>query len=226
MFHHIYQLFFPKLCAGCQSVLLEQEDFLCLPCYASLDFIINSEQRLSMAEHRFFGKVQLQQLQSLLYYHKEEGIVHQMMEQLKYKKQETLGRFLAQITIERLRDHPIFNVDEIVAVPLHPKKQKLRGYNQLHLFCETLGKHYNIPLGKKRIKKNIHDRSQTQKNFLLRSKVKKERFSVQFNEHDSGKHFLLVDDIITTGSTIEQVGKKILEIPQSKLSVLSIAITR
>lgn len=226
MFQHLYQLFFPNLCAGCQSLLMEQEDVLCLPCYSSLDFIIQSEQSLSTAKDRFFGKLSVQQLQSLFYYHKEEGIVNQMIDLLKYKKQEDLGRFLAELTIERLGTHPIFQADEIVAVPLHPKKEKLRGYNQLHLFCETLSKHYQIPFDKNRIKKNIHDRSQTKKNLSLRSNMKKERFFVQYNEHDSGKHFLLIDDIITTGSTIEQVGKKLLEIPQSKLSVFSIAVTQ
>ena len=125
------------------------------------------------------------------------------------------------------KNHAFFSeINELVPVPLHKKKEKDRGYNQLDSFGKRLSELSGIPYNKSRLSKNFKTSSQTNKNIFLRSELKKNLFSVNFSNEDEGKHFLLLDDVITTGSTIEIVGKELLKIPNSKLSGFFMAATK
>lgn len=223
----VLDIFFPKLCIGCNDLLLPAEDYLCLNCFASLDFVPYSSESNPEFSSRFYGKLKVEYTNSLLYYYKEAGISHLLLQELKYRNNKNIGILLGKLAIERWQKHPIFeNVDEIIAVPLHPKKQKIRGYNQLELFCTTLSHSLNLPFDKSKIIRNTHEDSQTKKKFVDRNKENSNRFEIVFSEKDYGKHFLLIDDVVTTGATIEQIGKKILEIPNAKLSVFTMAMAR
>jgi predicted amidophosphoribosyltransferase len=110
-------------------------------------------------------------------------------------------------------------------VPLHPKKQKKRGYNQVDGFAVALSETFSIPINRELLYKTRKTNSQTTQNLLQRTTKHEEIFDVKICSKEEGSHFLLIDDILTTGSTIESCGKKLLQIPNSKLSVLCLAAT-
>ena len=150
----------------------------------------------------------------------QEGLSRKIIHQLKYHSQEKVGKILADWTAERLQfqeDKP----DILVTVPLHPKKLKKRGYNQLHLFANTLSKHWGIPHQENFLKRNSYQKAQARKDKLHRSETKYD-FSVTENLH--GKHFLLIDDVFTTGNTMNAIAWEILKNPSNKISVLVMAI--
>ena len=133
----------------------------------------------------------------------------------------------ARAEIEALRaqpaqaESPVATGSAQVTVPLHPKKLKKRGYNQLHLFANTLSKHWGIPHQENFLKRNSYQKAQARKDKLHRLETKYD-FSVTENLH--GKHILLIDDVFTTGNTINTIAWEILKNPSNKISVLVMAI--
>ena len=227
MIRSVLDLWFPKVCAGCDTVLLAQEKVLCLHCLKALNFIPFTTENFPEIYQQFYGKLCLQYAVALLFYHKEGGVSKSIIENLKYRQREEIGAFLAHLSWQRLCRHPVFKeADVIVAVPLHPRKQKIRGYNQLHLFCETLSGLSGIPFDKRLLVRNRYSESQTRKNFFKRSEAGRPVFSFRSSQEKPARHFLLVDDVITTGSTMEQIGNVLLTLPGSRLSVFSMAYTR
>lgn len=110
-------------------------------------------------------------------------------------------------------------------MPLHNKRLRERGYNQIETFAKALSEGLKLPYDDSILVRNIYSKTQTQKNFLGRTDVKQDIFGVNFKEENHGKHFLLIDDVITTGSTLEACARALLQIPNSKLSIISIADT-
>ncbi len=124
-----------------------------------------------------------------------------------------------------LRESPFFkDIDLIVPVPLHPKKKIIRGYNQSEMFAEGLSESMNIPILADGLKRLEHSESQTKKHRKERSENVKEAFAVNRHKQLEGKHILLVDDVLTTGSTLETCASKVLEVPGTRVSLATIAI--
>ena len=128
----------------------------------------------------------------------EEGLSRKIIHQLKYRSQEKVGKIVAEWTLERLKfenEKP----DVLLTVPLHPKKLKKRGYNQLHLFADTLSKNWKIPHHKNALKRNTYQKAQATKDKSHRAETK---YDFSLTEEISGKHVLLIDDVFTTGNTL------------------------
>lgn len=117
-------------------------------------------------------------------------------------------------------------VDAIIPVPLHPKRLKERGYNQVESFGKAISKNLNIAYNDSLLIRNVYTKTQTQKDKNARQYNKENIFECKFQESDYNKHYLLIDDIITTGATLEKCGKAILKIPNSKVSILTIGYTQ
>jgi ComF family protein len=177
--------------------------------------------------HRaFYGIVPFEFGASLLYFRKK-GIAQQLMHNLKYKNQQEIGTFLGDVFSKNVLDLAIFNdIDVIIPVPLHKKRLHERGYNQVTTFCEALEKNLAIPIIDSVLVKSINLKSQIQKSKENRLETNKNVFSIENAHKIEGKHVLLVDDIFTTGATIEACAKEILKIKNTRISIVTMAYTQ
>ena len=114
--------------------------------------------------------------------------------------------------------------DEIIPVPLHPRKLKERGYNQVTTFGKSLSASLKIDYNDLLLKRNVYSKTQSKKNLLGRTEGIETIFNVTFTEKDHYKHFLLIDDVITTGATLEACSRALLQIPGAKISVVCMAM--
>ena len=150
----------------------------------------------------------------------KESVSRKIVHQLKYGSREKVGKILAEWTSESINFQEN-KPDLIVSVPLHPKKLKKRGYNQLHLFAETLSKNTGIPFDHHLIRRNFYRKAQAKKDKSHRDETEN-LFSV--TQEISDKHILLVDDVFTTGNTMSSVAWEILKAGKNQVSVLVMAL--
>ena len=226
MFNSIINLFFPKACAGCNSFLLSDEKVICTSCRHEIPLTNHHKTKNNEAFSKFYGRIDLEFASALFYFHKK-GIVQEMIHKLKYKGHQVIGEVIGYWYAEELKDvKEIKDVDYIIPVPLHKKRLKERGYNQVTTFGEALSKNLNKPYNETILVRNVYSKTQTKKTFLGRSEVVESIFGVQFDESHHNKHFLLIDDVITTGSTLEACGRELLKIPGAKISIVCMALTQ
>jgi ComF family protein len=165
---------------------------------------------------KFYGRIPLEYASAFIYFHKK-GIVQELIHNLKYKGQEWYVADLIDSEILK-------TVDEIIPVPLHKRKLRERGYNQLTLFGKTLSNYFNTPYNPNVLIRKVYSKTQSKKNLLNRSEGIETIFDVVFSEKDHNKHFLLIDDVLTTGSTLEACSRALLKIPGAKISIVCMAM--
>ena len=226
MLKNLFKLIFPDLCCGCKNLLLKNEYLLCYKCRHDLPYTYHHKIQHNNTIKKFYGLIPLEFGLSMLYFH-HGGIAQELIHNLKYRNQQNIGSLLGELYAKELQNfEPIRSVTEIIPVPLHPKKLKERGYNQVDSFCESIGIHLQIPVNKNLLLRTQYNKTQTQKNREARQQLTQTIFDVNFSAKDENKHFLLVDDVITTGSTLEICAKALLKIPNAKVSILTIAYTQ
>jgi len=173
---------------------------------------------------KFYGRIPVEHVSALVYFHKK-GIVQELIHSLKYRGQEAIGTVLGEWYGEELKSSQLLQtVDAIIPVPLHPKKLRERGYNQVTEFGNALAKKLEIPVNNSILYRQVYSKTQSQKNRLGRTEGIDTIFDVSFDEKDHNKHFLLIDDVITTGATLEVCAKALLKIPGTKISIVCMAM--
>ena len=173
---------------------------------------------------KFYGRIPVEHTSALLYFHKK-GIVQELIHNLKYKGQEQIGTVLGDWYADDLKKVALLqSIDEIIPVPLHKRKLRERGYNQVTNFGKTLSSGLNIVYNPNLLVRNIYSKTQSKKNLLNRSEGIETIFDVSFSEKDHNKHFLLIDDVLTTGSTLEACSHALLKIPGAKISIVCMAM--
>ena len=221
----IYNLFYPTLCLTCDKPLVKNESIICTSCRHSLpetDFVDVCNNTMEAALN---GRVPYVAATALLYYQKK-GKVQTLIHSLKYKNHQEIGAFFANwMALEFLQSKRFTTIEGIVIVPLHPKRLKERGYNQLSVFAKTLSKRIGIPVFNNILLKVSKSSSQTKKNRFSRFEKIKDSFHVVDTTSLQGKHILLVDDVFTTGATIEACAKELLKIPNVSISIATMVIT-
>lgn len=214
----ILDLFFPNRCIEC-SRIIDADLLVCSLCFEQIHFthfdyfsenIIKEKCRLLFPVENTYGLMKFE----------ENGLSRKLIHELKYKSRENAGKTLAEWTVERL-DFKDEKPDILVSVPLHPKKLRERGYNQLHLFTETLSGFYQIPFDHELIERNHYSKAQALKD-------KKHRLEAvnpfSLSKLISGKHVLLIDDVFTTGNTVSSIAWEILNAGDNRVSVLVMAV--
>ncbi|MVN19977.1 ComF family protein [Mucilaginibacter arboris] len=224
-FADFVSLIFPELCQACAKSLYRNEELICADCLYHLpytDFHLNADNAVAQ---QFWGRVPLEAAAALLYFTKGSR-VQNLMHQLKYKNKPEVGVYLGKLAGKRLLENPIFtSADMIIPVPLHKQKLLKRGYNQSLSFAEGLSEKLSIQAEVDNLVRITGTESQTKKSRTSRYENMKDVFSVKKPEKLADKHILLVDDIITTGATLEACCNVLLEIPGVKISLTAIAYT-
>ncbi|WP_430614348.1 ComF family protein [Flavobacterium sp. JP2137] len=226
IFKSLFNLCFPRQCFGCNQVLLRHQTFLCAYCLHHLPFTEQHRFRENEAYQRFHGRLPLENCSCLIYFTKS-GFVQRLFHELKYNNQPEISHYLGKIYASQLQNTAwLQTVDALIPVPMHATKRKKRGYNQVDGFAQALSETFGIPIAQQLLTQEKPSSSQTRKSLFERTRENKFRFQIAFQPQDHGKHYVLLDDILTTGGTLEACGKKILEIPDCKISILCLAQTQ
>jgi ComF family protein len=226
MFESIINLFFPKVCSGCSSFLLTNENVICTVCRHDIPLTNHHLNPENDAFKKFYGRIPVLHTSALFYFHKK-GIVQELIHNLKYKGHEEIGAILGEWYAEDLKTITLLQtVDEIIPVPLHRRKLKERGYNQVTAFGKALSSSLNLDYNDSLLIRNVYSKTQSKKNLLGRTEGIENIFDVVFTEKNHNKHFLLIDDVITTGSTLEACSRALMKIPGAKISIVCMAMAQ
>ena len=216
-------LIFPRICAGCGNSLWRHEEVLCHSCEYHLPKTNFNPGEDNPVSRIFRGRVTLESGSAYLYFNKGNR-VQRLVHQLKYKGRKDIGIYLGRQYGQELRNFSAFSsIGAIVPVPLHRKKFMKRGYNQSEQFAIGLSDSMNVPLDTALLSRNRATETQTRKSRFNRYQNVREIFTVRNPETYTGKHLLLVDDVITTGATLESCIQALEIIPGVRVSVACIA---
>ncbi len=220
----LFYLFFPRLCVACSSTLRTGERVLCLSCVTQLpetDYHSLPENDTVM---RLAGRFPFVQATSYGYF-THDGLLQHLLHQLKYANNQEVGLYLGSRLGTALKNTDwAQDIDLIVPVPLHRSRMHERGYNQSLLIAQGMGKMMQKPVRADLLIRNRQTRSQTKKTRAERLKNMEAAFCVPLPDAISGKHILLVDDVLTTGATIEACALALLTIKDVRVSVATIGI--
>ncbi|MBU3010224.1 ComF family protein [Polaribacter vadi] len=221
----LFYIFYPKLCVVCDEHLLENENIICTLCRHDLPLTNFNDYKNNKVTQTFYGSVTIDKGYALLFYRKE-GSTLNLIHDLKYKDNENIGVFFGNWLGEILKENSEFkDVDYIIPVPLHPKKLRERGYNQVTKFGKRLNFHLNIPLIENELIRISSTKTQTFKSRFERFRNLDTKFSLSNPSQFNNKHILLIDDVITTGATLKACAKEFQKSENCKISVLTMAYT-
>jgi len=216
-------LFYPSLCAGCHTALMRGEEVICLECLADLPKTGFEKFADNPVAQLFWGRVEVCQATSFCSFDKG-GVMQHLMHQLKYKGSIEVGKKLGQLFGAVLSQAPPYrDIELLVPVPLHPKREHKRGYNQSEVICKGMSETMGIPMNSGNLVRNRYSNTQTSKGRFERWVNVRELFGVKKPEVFEGRHILLIDDVVTTGSTLEACAQVLLKIPGTRVSIATLA---
>lgn len=217
-------LFFPRCCLACGKPLAKGEECICTMCNINLPRTNYHLQKDNPVEQLFWGKIPLERATSFFYYRKGSDF-RQILHQLKYGGQKELGAIMGRYMASELLSSGFFKgIDVIVPVPLHKKKQQLRGYNQSEWIARGIAAVTGIPIDMELVVRRKNTETQTRKSTFERWENVDGIFELHSSENLQGKHVLIVDDVLTTGATTVACASALIEIEGIRISVLTLAI--
>ena len=223
IFNSTLHLFYPHVCTGCGSDLLEEDNLLCLKCIHDLPHTNFAGLAGNPVEQDFWGRLPVESAYSQFYFSKEFLIQH-LIHQFKYKADTKIGFYLGEIMGRTLLKSGRFNtVDALIPLPLYAGKERKRGYNQAVIICNGISSVMNIPVLNNAVIRQHATETQTRKHRTERWENVKDSFKVAKVDELAGKHLLLVDDVVTTGATLEACGAVLLQAPNIRLSIATLA---
>ncbi|RED50620.1 ComF family protein [Seonamhaeicola aphaedonensis] len=224
MFQPLINLFFPKVCYACLNFLNDNEDTICVSCRHDLpitNFHFDNDQSIKKV---LYGRANIENGTALFRFEKQ-GLVQKLLHGLKYKGYEPVGFTLGNWLGGELKEIAAYqNIDVVIPVPLHKNKLRKRGYNQVAKFGKQIALALNAVYTDNVLVKITNTKSQTKKTRLARWKDSNELFALKNMSSIENKHILLVDDIITTGATIEACALVLNQANNIKISVATMAI--
>ncbi len=226
MLKDLYQTVFPRVCYGCTTDLAKTENWLCSYCRNNLPLTHFHRYEQNPITQLFTGRIPLVHAASFCYFVKESAVQH-LLHALKYGNATKLGTSIGEWYGTSLRnDHAFENIDLIIPIPLHLSKLQQRGYNQSALFAHGLSNTFERPVDLQSVIRNTATSTQTKKNRMERWENVADVFSITAADALKDKHVLLVDDVITTGATLEACANKILQVAGTSISIATIAFAK
>jgi len=217
-------LLFPRLCYACGNHLTRNENLICTECYILIPRTDYHLQPDNPVEKLFWGRCRIEKAAAFSFYNRGSRI-RSLIHNLKYKGVRDVGYELGRIYGQSLNGSDfIRDIDLIIPVPLHPSKKMVRGFNQSDLICRGLSEATGIPVDDKSLSRVTVSATQTKKSRYDRWTNVEGIFSVTVPEALRGRHVLLIDDVITTGSTIESCTNELLKTEGVKVSVAALAV--
>jgi ComF family protein len=221
---NIINLVYPNLCLICGENLLRSENRICLNCISKIPRTNFHRLQNNAVEKRFWGKVKIEKGTSFFYFAKGSAF-QKILHELKYNGNKETGKILGMYAAADLCENNYFDeVDMIIPIPLHPKKLQKRGYNQSEWIGQGLSEILKKPMETKFLHRMRDTATQTKKGVFERFENTEGIFSVSHSELLAGKHVLVVDDVLTTGSTIEAAAQALLSVESVKVSIFTLAV--
>ena len=221
----ISQVIFPTYCAACNHFLASNEVLICTKCRHQLP-VITSQKSTQLIKNQLFAKQNSVTHFCVLFRYEKDSEIQHLIHNFKYKNSKKLGQNLAFWQLKLLTNVQFIDkIDLVVPVPMHYKKQKKKGYNQVSYYAKTLAQELNAKYLPKVLIKNRETKTQSKQ-------TRKERYENILNSIDlnpdiciNNKHILLVDDVITTGATMQACMSSLLKANGVQISIAAIAIT-
>jgi ComF family protein len=225
LFQDFIALVYPRYCLACHDGLIRGEEIICTTCIHELPRTHYHLEKENPIYKRLFGRLPLQYAFAFLHFTKG-GRVQHLLHAFKYSNRPEVGRIVGRVYGEELRKSGLNeHFDSILPIPLHPTKQRRRGYNQSAEFGHGLAQSLQIRCVPDAIAREVRTDTQTRKSKLKRWENVREVFQIARPDEVERKRILLVDDVITTGATLEACGQVLLEAGCSEISVAGLAYT-
>lgn len=207
---------------ACGNSLFHNEEVICTSCLMHLPETGFHNLKDNPVAKVFWGRVHIESAAALFYYRKG-GKVQHLIHQMKYNGHKEIGVFVGELYGSDLKESQFFRtVDAIVPIPLHKNKLKKRGFNQAEMFANGLSNTMEIPVDTETVYRDVETTTQTKKHRYKRWENVSDIFKLRNMELLRGKHVLVVDDVITTGSTMEACVNTLQKVPDIRISVASI----
>lgn len=219
----ILHVVFPNNCICCGRSLVKGEKYACLHCISELHPTNYAQAKSNKASERFTGKVAMENACSL-YFFEQKNKIRTLIHHLKYKGNSGIGIYLGEKLGQTLILSPYYqDIDCIVPVPLHWRRKLKRGYNQSEMIARGIENVTGWKVEKECLYRKKYNKTQTHKNMQKRWENTRNIFSVKHPERIEGKHILLVDDVLTTGATLESCAKTFQSAAKVKVSIATLA---
>ena len=220
--NNLLQLFYPRLCLYCDKRLTEDEQFLCLHCFCELPRTHYHRRPDNPVLKLFTGFFHINEIATFLFFERD-GKVQKLVHSFKYYGNKQLAQYLGRIAALEMKNDGLYKeIDMLIPVPLHPKKERKRGYNQAEWIAKGIEQVYPYPIRKCVIYRKIDTVTQTRKTVYERNLNVEEIFSLNNVDSLEDKHILLIDDVITTGATLRACIKTLSAIPNIRISIFSL----
>ncbi len=217
-------LFYPETCTGCGVTLLDNEQTICVACRVNLPVAYHDLMHNDKMSQLFYARVAIEHCTSLLYYEKV-GTVQRLVHALKYQQQEQIGLFLGKWIGSLMCDDERFkDVDMVVGVPVHPKRKRKRGYNQTTQFGKCIAAGLGVRFRESVLTKTRNTIKQAQLNQRQRSDESQSPYQIT-EAFEPGLHILLVDDVVTTGTTLTLCTRALQQVANTRISIATMGIS-
>lgn len=219
---------YPQFCLVCNTEMVGSNASVCPICVHDFQYTLFEDYTSpTPLDQLFWGRVKIAHTYSLLYFSKGNS-TQVLLHELKYKNRADVALYLGEELAKRVIKMPQFaDLDALIPVPLHPKKEFIRGYNQAEMLAKGIAQIIPLPINTHVLKRTVFSESQTKKGKMLRWDTMQERFSARETMQTELKHIALIDDVVTTGSTLEICIRLLQEqFPDVKISILTVAFVK
>ena len=221
----LVKLFYPRPCYACNNNEIDNDEMICMECLYKLPYTTFESMEDNPTEKLFWGRISTSFACSIFYFEKE-NVLQNIIHQIKYKNEKELGIFMGKLMGLKINDLiKAHNIDFMIPMPIHPKKEKKRGYNQATLLCKGINSINKLDYMENAIVKIQHTETQTKKSRIERWRNVEQVFYVPNPHVILGKNILIIDDVITTGASTEACGQILLEHGANSISICGLAHT-